>query len=79
MTRHESFLVRVWRRPRPGEGQWVGRVEHLQQRETRTFHDPEELLVYLRAAIGPGDGVNQEPSPAEGADAETPPEPEQAG
>ncbi len=53
MAQHESFLVRVWWRARPGEGQWVGRLEHLQKRQVQTFHDPEALLEYLRALIIP--------------------------
>lgn len=52
MARHESYLVRVWWRAQPGKDEWVGRVEHLRQRKTCNFHDPEALLAYLREMIG---------------------------
>jgi len=59
MARHESFLVRVWWRARPGEDQWGGKIEHLQQRKTCNFHDPEALLAYLREMIGPIESPGQ--------------------
>ncbi|MGH2346695.1 MAG: hypothetical protein ACRDG4_15830 [Chloroflexota bacterium] len=58
MAKHESFLVRVWWRARSGEGQWVGRVEHLQERTVRNFHDPEALLTHLRAVFMPAEAAN---------------------
>ena len=60
MSKHESFLVRVWWRARSGEGQWVGRLEHLQDRAVQNFHDPEELLAHLRKVLIPLEGAEQE-------------------
>ncbi len=59
MAKHESFLVRVWWRARSGEGQWVGRLEHLQERAVQNFHDPEELLAHLRTVLMPLEGPEQ--------------------
>ena len=60
MAKHESFLVRVWWRARSGEGQWVGRLEHLQERAVQNFHDPEALLAHLRAVLIPLDNAEQD-------------------
>jgi hypothetical protein len=57
VAKHESFLVRVWWRARSGEGQWVGRLEHLQERAVQNFHDPEELLAHLRTVLMPLEGA----------------------
>jgi hypothetical protein len=59
VAKHESFLVRVWWRARSGEGQWVGRLEHLQERAVQNFHDPEELLAHLRTVLMPLEGAEQ--------------------
>jgi hypothetical protein len=59
VAKHESFLVRVWWRARSGEGQWVGRLEHLQERAVQNFHDPEELLAHLRSVLMPHEGADQ--------------------
>ena len=60
MAKHESFLVRVWWRARSGEGQWVGRLEHLQERAVQNFHDPEALLAHLRSVLMPLENAGQD-------------------
>ena len=55
MGQYDSFVLRVWRRAAAGDGQWVGRLEHLQERESRIFHDADTLFSYLRATICPTD------------------------
>lgn len=52
MGQYDSFVLRVWRRV-ANDGEWVGRLEHLQERDNRTFHDVDLLLVHLRATISP--------------------------
>lgn len=59
MATHESFLLRVWWRARSGEGQWVGRLEHLQEHAVQTFHEPEALLAYLRTVLIPTGTTSQ--------------------
>ncbi|HVC83162.1 MAG TPA: hypothetical protein VNL35_21950 [Chloroflexota bacterium] len=66
MAQHESFLVRVWWRARQGEGQWVGRLEHLRQRKIQHFHDPEALLAHLRTVIMPEEIGTPEADPKGG-------------
>jgi hypothetical protein len=60
VAKHESFLIRVWWRARSGEGQWVGRLEHLQDRAVQNFHDPEALLAHLRTVLMPTEGAEQD-------------------
>jgi len=67
LAQHESFLVRVWWRARQGEGQWVGRLEHLRQRKIQHFHDPEALLAHLRTVIMPEEFGTPESDPKGGS------------
>jgi hypothetical protein len=64
VAKHESFLLRVWWRARSGEGQWVGRLEHLQEHAVQTFQEPEVLLAYLRTVLIPTESTGQSVSGA---------------
>lgn len=61
MGQYDSFVLRVWRRV-ANDGEWVGRLEHLQEHDNRTFHDVDLLLVHLRATISPA-GTHAEAEP----------------
>jgi|GEM_PF-2317019 len=52
MGQYDSFVLRVWRRA-ASKGAWVGQLEHLQERDSHTFHDVDLLLAHLRATIAP--------------------------
>jgi len=65
-TEYTSFLVRLWRDPRPQPSErpaaWQGEVEHIQSGRRSTFDSLDDLLDILHrqvAALG-GDRVADE-------------------
>lgn len=52
-TRYESLLLRIWHRNGPDVPDWTFRVEHLQEGTALRFSEPDALIAYLWAIIGP--------------------------
>ena len=47
MRQYDSYLVRVWR----SDGEWAGRLEHVQGDRSLRFTTPGALLGYLQSVI----------------------------
>ncbi len=49
VSRHRSYLVRVWTSTGPKGPQWAGRVECVEKDgKQRRFSERQEMLEYLR-------------------------------
>jgi hypothetical protein len=48
---YASFLLRLWRDPRPGQSCWQGEIEHIQTRQHFAFDDLDVLVAFLRQQL----------------------------
>jgi hypothetical protein len=47
-SRHDTYILQIWRSRALAGWQWVARVEHLSDGQRHRFGDPEALLAHLR-------------------------------
>lgn len=65
MPQQDAYMLRIWRSRAVSGQQWVARLEHLPEGESRRFGDPEALLAYLGTVVGRmEDGAPPAPRPA---------------
>jgi len=51
MPRQDAYMLRIWRSRAVSGRQWVARLDHLPDGESRRFGDPEALLAHLQGLV----------------------------
>ena len=74
MAAHETYVLHIYRSRAVRGWQWAARLEHLPDRASLRFSDPEALLAHLRTAVRLEDHPVSHGAPPSGAQGATPPE-----
>jgi hypothetical protein len=67
-SRHDTYILQIWRSRALAGWQWVARVEHLSDGQRHRFGDPEALLAHLRGvALDGADGRGEDVDMSDGS------------